>query len=392
MESNECRVRLKALGCVVVLPTYNNARTLMSVVNDVRQYSDDIMVVNDGSTDATHDLLMEESDLIVVEYPDGKNRGKGYALKTALREAFKRGFRYALTLDSDGQHFASDIPTFVEYAEKNPDTLIVGARNLTADGMPGKNTFANKFSNFWFRVETLQKLVDTQSGFRLYPLKEVGTMRFFTPRYEFEVEVIVRCAWRGMEVVNVPIHVVYPEDRVSHFRPLQDFTRISILNTILVLIALVYYYPKRFIKWLRPRNVWNFLDTHLFHSKESNAVLAASVGLGVCMGIVPIWGFQMAAGFALACVFGLNKILVLTFSNISVPPAIPFIVVASLWVGGLFTGQPVLISPSEVTLESGLQSVGSYVLGACVLGLVAGAVAFAVTYAILLIFRRKSSR
>ncbi len=391
MNALECRARLRELGCIVVLPTYNNARTLMDVVESVREYSSDIMVVNDGSTDETHELLANQRDLTVVEYPDGKNRGKGFALKTALRKAGEMGFRYALTLDSDGQHFASDIPVFVELAEQEPDTLIVGARNLTADGMPGKNTFANKFSNFWFRVETAQKLEDTQSGFRLYPLRRMEKMKFFTPRYEFEVEVLVRCAWRGVKVRNVPIRVIYPPDRVSHFRPLKDFTRISILNTVLVLIALVYYYPKCLINWLRPRNVRRFLDTHLFHSHESNAVLSASVGLGVCMSIVPIWGFQMVTALALACLFRLNKILVLTFSNVSLPPVIPFIVLASLWIGGKIFDVPVLISPDEVSIETGLQSLGQYVVGSLVLAAVAGVAAFALTYGILLIFRRKSS-
>lgn len=101
--------------------------------------------------------------------------------------------------------------------------------------MPSKNTFANKFSNFWYKVETGQTLSDSQSGFRLYPLTRLKGMRFYTPRYEFEVEVIVRAAWRGVAVKNIPIRVYYPpqEERVSHFKPAKDFTRISVLNTCL---------------------------------------------------------------------------------------------------------------------------------------------------------------
>ena len=89
--------------------------------------------------------------------------------------------------------------------------------------MPSENTFANKFSNFWYKVETGQTLTDTQSGFRLYPLEKLQSIRFITRRYEFEVEVIVRAAWRGINVENVPIKVYYPpkDERVSHFRPLK---------------------------------------------------------------------------------------------------------------------------------------------------------------------------
>ncbi|MEG0500373.1 MAG: glycosyltransferase family 2 protein, partial [Rikenellaceae bacterium] len=141
------------------------------------------------------------------------NRGKGAALKTGLAYATQKGFRYAITIDSDGQHFADDIPQFMEQIRKTPDALIIGARNLTAENMPSKNTFANKFSNFWYKVETGKSLTDTQSGYRLYPLDKLRDMKFFTPRYEFEVEIIVRAAWRGKRVTCFtfpPISGFYP--------------------------------------------------------------------------------------------------------------------------------------------------------------------------------------
>ena len=128
----------------------------------------------------------------------------------------------------------------MEEIEKEPDTLLVGARNLTSDNMPGKNTFANKFSNFWFKLETGVKLQDTQSGYRLYPLHKINVQRFYyTAKYEFELEALVFAVWGGTTVRNIPIHVYYPpqEERVSHFRPFRDFTRISILNTFLVFIT-----------------------------------------------------------------------------------------------------------------------------------------------------------
>lgn len=388
MERVECRQRMRDLECVVILPTYNNARTLPKVIADVKEYCDDVMVVNDGSTDDTHNILVDTPDIILLEYPDAKNRGKGHALKTALRKATEMGYRYAITLDSDGQHYADDIPLFVEAISEKPDSLIIGARNLQADGMPGKNTFANKFSNFWYKVETMQTLADTQSGYRLYPLRRLAGMRFFTPRYEFEVEVIVRAAWRGVNVFNVPIKVLYPEDRVSHFRPLQDFTRISILNTVLVIVALLYYYPKRFLQWLSIRNIIDFFDRNLIHSGESVMRLSVAAGFGVFMGIVPIWGFQMLTSVALAHVMKLNKIIVLAFSNISLPPVLPFILFGSLWCGGVILRQPLLLDWESLTVDMVGDMLLQYILGSVVFALAMGVLTCGISYIVIRCFRK----
>ena len=126
--------RLKALQCVVLIPTYNNAGTIAKVIADVKAYAPDIIVVNDGSTDHTAEILKSIDDIRVVEYCN--NKGKGYALKLGLRKAKELGFRYAITIDSDGQHYADDIPMFIERIEQVPDSLLIGARNLTADKCP----------------------------------------------------------------------------------------------------------------------------------------------------------------------------------------------------------------------------------------------------------------
>lgn len=388
MRREECQTKLKQLNCTVIIPTYNNARTITDVIAGVQQYCTDIVVVNDGSTDTTHDLLSERTDITLIEYADGKNRGKGYALKTALRKACEMGYRYAITIDADGQHFADDIPQFVEATEKYPDSLIIGARNLQADGMPNKNTFANKFSNFWFKVETWISLDDTQSGFRLYPLKHIKDMRFITPRYEFEIEIIVRCAWRGVKISNIPIKVIYPEDRVSHFKPLRDFGRISVLNTVLVTIALLYYYPKCLIKWLlSPRKIIDFFKRNLFNSNESAARMSVAAGFGAFMGIIPIWGFQMIAAVALAHLLKLNKIIVLAFSNISITPVIPFIVYASLWTGGKILGNNTLPDIDNLSLGSALGSMSQYLIGSLTLACAAGCAIGLTMYAIINIIK-----
>ena len=222
-----------------VIPSYNNGGTVADVVRGVLRQGLPVLVVDDGSTDGTADAL-KDLPIRVIRHP--KNRGKGRALKTGLEEARRQGYRFALTLDADGQHEPGDIPDLVAAAGER--TLVIGSRNLMAAGMPSGNTFANRFSNFWFTVQTGRKLPDTQTGFRVYPLEDLPSLKLLTARYEAELTLLVFSAWKGLKLVPVPVHVYYPEDRVSHFRPFADFFRISVLNTVLCLLALVYGYPR----------------------------------------------------------------------------------------------------------------------------------------------------
>ena len=228
----------------VVMPTYNNGGTLRDVVERVLNYCTDVIVVNDGCTDNSAEILASFGQRItVVDY--GRNRGKGYALKQGFKKAKQMGFDYVITIDSDGQHFPEDIPLFVKALEQHPGALTVGSRNLKQENMPGKNSFANKFSNFWFKLQTWIDLPDTQTGYRLYPLKKLPLI--FSARYEAELSLLVFSAWRGIDLVPIKVNVLYPEDRVTHFRPFWDFFRISVLNTILCLVAVVYGWPSRLI-------------------------------------------------------------------------------------------------------------------------------------------------
>ena len=380
--------RARRLGCAVVIPTYNNDRTLGGVIAGVRRYSADIFVVNDGSTDRTAEVLASTEGIRTIAY--ARNRGKGYALRCGLRAAREAGFRYALTIDSDGQHYPDDIARFIERIERRPDTLLIGARNLTADNMPARNTFANRFSNFWYLVETGRRLEDTQSGFRLYPLRRLGRLRSLCSRYEFEVEVIVRAAWRGVEVENIPVKVYYAPDgeRVSHFRPLRDFTRISLLNSVLVLEALLFYYPWRFFRALTRENIRRFIRRNITRSPESNARLAAAMGWGVLCGILPIWGYQMIFAGLSAHFMRLNKLVAIVFSNISIPPMIPFILYGSYWLGGRITGLPVELTLAEVTLRRMAECLAQYLAGSVALAVAAGAAVWAVSWCVMTLMKR----
>ncbi len=381
--------RMTALKCVVVIPTYNNATTLCQVITDVQRYTDSIIVVNDGSTDNTADLLSNIPSIKIIDYK--RNQGKGYALKLGLEKAYDLGYRYAITIDSDGQHYADDIPTFLDCIEKKPDSLLIGARNLVADNMPSKNTFANKFSNFWYKVETGHTLADTQSGYRLYPLHKLQNIHFITRRYEFEVEIIVRAAWRGINVENVPIKVYYAPagDRVSHFRPLQDFTRISILNTVLVLYALLFYYPWRFLHLLTFENIKNFVDTQIVHSNDSNMRMAMAMGWGIFCGIIPIWGYQMIFAGITAHFMRLNKVVTLVFSNISIPPMIPFLLYGSMALGAWLLNIDNIFSLDNISMESIGLALWQYLTGSFCLATLLGCVVFLLSWLLMIVCKRK---
>lgn len=234
-----------------IIPTYNNIGTVADVVVRTLAYLPVILVADgptDGSIEAVQSIHNEQ--LTIISYT--KNRGKGYALKVGMRKAKELGYTHALTLDSDGQHFPEDIPLLLRMSKVRPEAIITGSRGLVQDNMPGKNTFANKFSNFWFFVQTGMKLPDTQTGFRIYPLDNVSGINLMTNRYEAELLLLVFSAWACTPIVPVPVRVYYPpkHERVSYFHPAKDFARISILNTILCILALVYGLPSRYWRLL----------------------------------------------------------------------------------------------------------------------------------------------
>ena len=237
-------------GICVVIPTYNNGGTITRVVRETLLECRDVIVVNDGSTDNTSSQLHQVEGITLIEY--ATNRGKGYALREGFKRALEMGFSYAITLDGDGQHYPSDICHFLTANQKHPGTLIIGSRRLEGVERSEGSKFANKFSNFWFWVQTGRKLPDTQTGYRLYPLKKLRGLSLLTSRYEAELELLVFTSWHGTELVPIDINVYYPprEERVSHFRPGVDFARISVLNTVLCFLAVVYGLPLRLFRLL----------------------------------------------------------------------------------------------------------------------------------------------
>lgn len=387
--------RLRKLRCCILVPTYNNAPFLPILLSELAALTRSVLVVNDGSDDDTTKILSNfEGQIDAVHHPE--NRGKGMALRTGFAAARELGYEYAITIDSDGQHLTTDLPTFLSDLEAHPGSMIVGARNMDQEGVPGKSSFGNRFSNFWYFVETFIKLPDTQSGFRLYPLIPIEKMRFYTRKYEFEIEVLVRLAWAGVPVRSVPVSVVYHDiqKRISHFRPFRDFSRISVLNTVLVLLAYFYIHPRNLIRALTWRNIKRFFDDNLFRTGATNSQLAKEIGFGFFMGIFPIWGYQMIAAVFLSHWLRLNKVVVLLAANISLPPMMPFIIYGSYVLGGFFVTTPE--APITFTTDLDLAAVGGhllqYLLGAVALAVLAGVFGGLFFLLIFSIFRRHSGR
>ena len=248
-----CRAAFNRLKTAVLISAYNHSGTVWQVVHEVSSYCRHIIVVDDGSVpplEIPDQALSLTSDSRVELLSLTPNRGKGYALRQGFAHAAAAGCEHVVTMDADLQHRASDLSRFATACEAHPDALLLGSRPAEQPGKPRGNTFANRFSNFWVWVQTGTRLPDTQTGFRMYPLRKILGMRLNGNRYEAEAAWIVRLLWRGTEVVSVPVEVDYapPGGRISHFRKCTDFLRISLMNTGLCFAALCYGYPSM---WFR---------------------------------------------------------------------------------------------------------------------------------------------
>jgi uncharacterized protein (DUF2062 family) len=217
-------------------------------------------------------------------------------------------------------------------------------------------------------------------------------MKFFTSKYEFELEILVRAAWRRIKINSVPIRVFYPPrtERISHFRPFKDFVRISLLNTVFVIIALFYIKPFSFIKYLTKENIRVFIRKHILLTSESNLNIALAVALGIFTGILPIWGFQLIVAIALAHLLGLSKLIASVAANISIPPMIPILLYLSYVTGGIVmgTGSKIRFTP-DLSVKSFGNNLLQYIIGSIVLAFILSILAGIISYIILKLLRKK---
>lgn len=343
----------------VCIPTFNNERTIVQVVTDcLTQTSLPLVVIDDGS-DFDVKAKLENSNLQVISEAFLHNRievirhtaneGKGQAIQNAFVDSIKKGFTHLLTIDGDGQHPASEITNLVEAAQKYPWNVIVGKRKLGDANVPTATKFGRKFSNFWLTYQTGHQICDSQSGFRIYPLFHVQTMNFFTVRFDFEIEVLIRLLWRNVKISEVEVETFYPppHERVTHFNKLWDNVRISLLNTVFVIISMC-------------------------RGGLSRSAIAKALGIGIFVGCSPFFGFHSFIVVLIALIFRFNVILLWVGTQISVPPMIPFLIFSSLSIGHRLMGKPFITDFAHINLSAAYQEFTMYFMGATVVGAVLG--------------------
>jgi glycosyltransferase involved in cell wall biosynthesis len=231
----------KSCNPVVVAPTFNDAATLIQVLNRIIALNLPLIIVNDGSTDETENLLWTwyydqpcRDNIYILSHL--RNRGKGQALLKSFSKARALGFTHAITIDTDGQLDPEQIPDLVLIAEENPDALVLGFRDDTTFDYPLKSRVGRRFSNFFVRLECGQCVRDSQCGFRVYPIKLVQNIPCNAVRYGYETEIIVKAVWVGFKIVEVPVRCRYfsGDNRVTHFNPWQDTFRHCCLHARLL--------------------------------------------------------------------------------------------------------------------------------------------------------------
>jgi glycosyltransferase involved in cell wall biosynthesis len=381
-----------------IIPTYNNAGTIASVISDTNKYLQDIIAVNDGSTDNTKNILQSlitsNSKIIIINFD--KNTGKGSALRAGFEKALEFGFTHAISLDADGQHFAEDIPAFLEKIAQDPEALWIGDRILRAQetGEPARSAAGRRFGSFWYKFITGIDIRDTQCGFRAYPLASVRPLKCTGERYEFEQEVLVKAAWSGMTVKPVQVHLFYaPKGRaVSHFRPVRDFLRIFKVNSKAVLIKIL----APFLIVDMPGATWRQKFVALFkHELQRNTSprqAAFSLTLGVFVGMLPIPFLQMLLLLVLSFFMRINRPLAFLGVNVSSLPFLPVLIPLAIATGRLVVPASWTAAFSHFHYRYLVKWGVDWFFGSIILAFVFAGICWAVSYPFFLRLKKRAAQ
>lgn len=378
---------MESINVLLVIPLYNHAETLRDVVVKALSTGLAVLVVDDGSTD---EGLAKVSDLDCHTVQLQKNMGKGEAIKAGAKFAAEHGFSAILTIDADGQHDPLEAEKLiVEAGQHSSPTVVIGARQMIQDTVPDSSHFGKKFSNFWVRLECGEELADTQSGMRLYPVKELLALTLNRSRYDFEIEVLVKLVWSGVAVrsVDVSVHYPSPEERVSHFDKFIDNVRLSRLHTMLVLRRLVPFPHKQLVpKDKQPKepvvvvkNPWKTLKNLCLES-SSPLWLAVAVWFGLFLGALPLIACHTVVIIYVAYRFHLNKIAAVAASQFCMPPLVPALCIEVGYY--LRTGEFLLDLSWERWLLEVHHRLWEWLLGSLIVGPVLGFIGGALVYGV----------
>ncbi|MEO1895587.1 MAG: glycosyltransferase family 2 protein [Methylococcales bacterium] len=219
--------------CVIV-PVYNHESAIIKVVEKLKLFQLPCILINDGSSLecslVLQHIAQQESDWITLVERQ-KNGGKGAAVIDGFKVALTQGFTHAIQIDADGQHKFDDITLFLAASERYPKRLIAGKPHFDLS-VPKKRLYGRQFTNLWIGINTLSfAIADGMCGFRCYPLSEVEVLlktQRIGRRMDFDIDIIVRLYWQGVDIINIETDVQYPMDGVSHFKMWRDNVFISI--------------------------------------------------------------------------------------------------------------------------------------------------------------------
>lgn len=207
-----------------VIPAYQCAETIGAVVAALRRRLEHVVVVDDGSRDATE---KEAQAAGAATIRLAENRGKGAALRRGIDAALELGVDALVLLDGDGQHDPADLDLFLRAWDDDIADLVIGSRMAAPHLIPKERYWTNYIGTRILSWMTGMELEDSQSGYRLAAADLLDSMDLRSSRYAIESEMIIKAAHRDARIDHVPIRTIYEETGRSHYRPLRDTVRIS---------------------------------------------------------------------------------------------------------------------------------------------------------------------
>jgi len=210
----------------ILIPSYNEGKRIGSVIKKCFAYDQDIIVIDDGSTDNTAEILKEfktRNNMKVTLITHSVNKGKGEALKTGFDFAVNNNYSGVITIDADDQHDVGEINYFLnEIDENNPD-MIVGSRFSDTKGMPFIRRFVNYFTSWVISNIAGKKIEDVQSGYRFIKTTVLKSIKLETKNFDTEPEILLKAGWLNYKITNIPIKTIYHTDECkSHVNPIKD--------------------------------------------------------------------------------------------------------------------------------------------------------------------------
>lgn len=208
----------------VILPAYNAAATIGPLIAALQRIGLEVVVVNDGSSDATAKIATDAGARVISHL---RNRGKGMALRAGFAFALQSGCDAVITMDSDGQHDPQELPRLLEASAAAPEAVVVGQRRLDgASGMPIQRRWTNRLMSAVISALARQRIPDSQCGFRVIPCRFLAAASLRSRHFDLETELLLAACRQGRRVASVPIRTIYEGHR-SHIRPVLDGWRFA---------------------------------------------------------------------------------------------------------------------------------------------------------------------